>query len=255
VIVAGGSPDRITSESSTVGQLHSLIAQPWDELRYVCLAEPSWDSQHSESSISYGPAVDVLQTVSRGSSSYPAAYAGLGEFFASRQNISQDFSSNVIESSALRTSSIRDFLSSDTAHITITVSWDAVLRHYSNSTLRPRVTDIPLSLQINYLQVAYAAAGKPETRAFIEAHPHLVSLLYAAIQPLRTAFPGSRFTVRIDGVPNPGMEESPEALLVTIWTKADPVDALACLHNFNRSWWLECQSVARGQLCFDVGFA
>jgi hypothetical protein len=91
-------------------------------------------------------------------------------------------------------------------------------------------------------------------QAFLQAHPEIVRLLYAAVRPLRSAFPGAHFGIGIDGVPNPGEDGSPEALLVTIWTQVDPQEAMDSLHRFYTSWWLDCQAAARGLLCFDVGF-
>jgi hypothetical protein len=253
-MVVSDSPDRIASELPTGAQLHSLIAQSWDELKGVSLAEPSWESQGSEGSRVPNPSVDLLQGFSWGVPSCPDVYTTLRAYFARGQDKSLDFRSNVIESRAVLTESAQDRVSSDNAEVTLTRSWESVLRRYVNTSLRPRLTDMPLSMQIKYLEVAYAFAGRPETKSFIETHQHIVRLLYAAVPPLRKAFPGSRFTLRVDGVPNPGIEQSPEALLVTIWTKVDPAEALACLHGFYTSWWLECQSFARGQLCFDVGF-
>jgi len=124
-----------------------------------------------------------------------------------------------------------------------------------DSAQLPPLTDLPLELQLRYLEVAYAFTDNPlQSSGFLEAHPRIVDLLYAAVQPLRRTFPESRFTVRIDGVPNPGIEESPEALLVTIWTKKDPIEAWTLLHGFYDDWWVECCPFADGKLLFDVGF-
>ncbi len=123
-----------------------------------------------------------------------------------------------------------------------------------DSALLPPLTEMPLQLKLRYLDLAYTSINEHQSKGFLEAHPHLIDLLYAAVQPLRNAFPGSHFTLRVDGVPNPGLEENPEALLVAIWTKEDPPKALGRLFSFYKDWWLECHSAARGQLYFDVGF-
>lgn len=119
----------------------------------------------------------------------------------------------------------------------------------------PPLTETPLQLKLKDLDAAYTCIDEHKAKVYLEAHPQLVGMLAGAIRPLRRAFPGSRFMVGIDGVPSPGLEESPEALRVTIWTSSDPHDAWERQQRFYEDWWIQHYADSDGRLSFDVAFA
>jgi hypothetical protein len=105
------------------------------------------------------------------------------------------------------------------------------------------------------LNSGFQPGNLAQSAFFIQRNAHLLPILKDAVEPLHRAFASARLTL---GTDNTGATESgygAESLVVTIWTTAEPQDALRRLQEFYNDWWIDAYPKAGGHLHFDVGFA
>ena len=112
-------------------------------------------------------------------------------------------------------------------------------------------TSVVCPQTLDELNDDYTVRDAAATRAFIEAHPHLLPLLHEAVLEIARYFPESERYLRVVTDPEvPGDEQ----ILLTIATRQEPSEAGSLLDQFDERWWLGAMDRADGLLCIDLEF-
>jgi hypothetical protein len=99
---------------------------------------------------------------------------------------------------------------------------------------------------LSLLERRYILRRRNEVISFIETYPFLVPLLLEAYDKIAQHFGPS--PVFLEVVTDPEAIGDRQ-LVAFIRTDLDPIEALASLNRFDKSWWLEASQSSRGKLC------
>jgi hypothetical protein len=122
-----------------------------------------------------------------------------------------------------------------------------------NWMVLPRLVGATSVPDLASLADAFAFAHDDETMSFLRHKPQMVRMLDAAVVPLHAWFSDSRFVAAVDRTPDADQHDE-SRLLVTVWTKSQPSDAVRYLQRFYEEWRVEHDPASEMGLCFDVGF-
>lgn len=100
------------------------------------------------------------------------------------------------------------------------------------------------------LEQIYTFRRPEEVSQFLDTHPFLVPLLVEAHSKIAQYF-GPSPDVVLEVVTDPEAIDYRQ-LVAFIRTDLDPMEALASLDRFDKSWWLEASHRSRGKLCVHL---
>jgi hypothetical protein len=101
-------------------------------------------------------------------------------------------------------------------------------------------------LEFRSIEQLYILRRRAEVIGFLMAYPFLVPLLLEAYDKIVQHFGPS--PVFLEVVTDPEAIGDRQ-LVAFIRTDLDPIEALASLDRFDKSWWLEVSQRSRGKLC------
>jgi hypothetical protein len=104
-------------------------------------------------------------------------------------------------------------------------------------------------LQFRLIEQLYILRRRAEIIGFIKTYPFLVPLLLEAYDKIVQHFGPS--PVFLEVVTDPEAMDDRQ-LVAFIRTDLDPIEALASLDRFDKSWWLEVSHRSRGKLCIHL---
>jgi hypothetical protein len=104
-------------------------------------------------------------------------------------------------------------------------------------------------LEFRSIEQLYILRRRAEVIGFLKAYPFLVPLLLEAYGKIAQHFGPS--PVFLEVVTDPEAIDDRQ-LVAFIRTDLDPIEALASLDRFDKSWWLEASHRSQGKLCIHL---
>ena len=107
--------------------------------------------------------------------------------------------------------------------------------------------------KIDELAEVFEFRDEPVVRAFLEANADLLPLLEAIPDRIATYFPRHERLI-LEVFEDPENEVAPPELIALIPGRYEPGEALTCLDEMSRDWWLDAFRSAGGRINIDVEY-